>query len=201
MEYMKIYEDFTKEEYRKALLKSFQSLRDGESVESVISYMNKYVDSNIKEITKLKTLVNKIKRTFSQYKYYFGSSSIGGRVVSNIHYILPDPKSESEKYLFYKMIEDSYNSIISNISNYESPKFKRINYLFERLLESTKVIIDNQKVIKSLGDKCYKLNDRKNAYELSGLGDAYSDFFKNDVNEIELVCKMILNEIDKLINS
>lgn len=217
--YIKLFEAFSVDDYQKAISKVKTMLVNNKPNDEILSYINTLSVDSAKSLNKLRILSDRIVSNHLRYlrsiSYIKSSKTIkkrkdgsdwrvghwkaGDVVTIPIYdykkYYMVDERYISSAYSFLQDCEKEYTTIISDVS--DSIDTKSIQYLFGRLFEIMKWIIDNS------GERILirTNHDYDDVKKISKLEEFNKLDMENEVDELSRLNRVIKRQVSRSINS
>ncbi len=214
MKYLKIFEAYSIEDYQKALNSIKDMVSKNKSSEDILAFINVYYSDSAKKLNELRIMLDRIERTYSNYKnyvfYHKKSRKVrkrGGGYEDEVTY---DKKqfymfNNHDKPIlvnFLSIQKKIYNKNINEISDIGKNTVEfLINKLFEILewINETGVSKKEISISKYDGDVLHpRKTDEDVLREIESLNDMD---FENEVEEVSKIIRRCKIQIKNAINS
>ena len=226
MNYVKLFEAYTIEDYQKALDKVRKLVQGGKNKEEILSVINKYYSDDAKELDNLRIIVDRIVKYYSHFSYAISYNerklktpkktswgTIDAEYKYKHFYLLQKGNDQNTKNFissineFVESQKNQYNYIISSIKDRVDTKL--IEFIFEKLFELIKWVNDTgveKSKIWNDGNVQRAENGivrpRLSHEEIITKINTLNDFdFENEVEELKKLSILAKAQVKKAINS
>lgn len=139
MQYLKLFESYTEDQYRTALKNIKNMIQKDRKKEDVLTFISKYYSDDAKYLDNIRIIINRIVKEYSLFKrgIYHSPTPIKrkGEVVNKYvekYYFMLD---EVNKVRLDKFLEIQKKEYHDNISKLSKPVSSSIEFLFRKLFE------------------------------------------------------------------
>lgn len=208
MLYLKIFEAYSEEDYKKALMKVKQMVKDGEKDKSIIDFINRYQNDDADSLNKLRLMLGRIYAKFLNGYSYILHSPTPTKSKAKKRYGMD---TDYEHFNFYAFDKEQKNTLIPFIET-EKHRYteiigsmrivdlRLIKYIFDKIFETIQWIIDTceqKSEIKSRHISYPYDNSKDIIGEINNLN--HLDF-ENEYEEMKRLIKVGKEQIKKSLN-